>query len=84
MTAGTHADTQETARLYEALYVKHARPLEAHHPGAYLAVSRRGKTILGSTLLEVAERAKTQLGPGSFIFKIGDRAVGRWRRAVVA
>lgn len=42
-------------------------------------ISAAGKTLLGSTVLEVMQQAKAAFGPGTFIFKVGDRAVGTWR-----
>ncbi len=29
--------------------------------------------------LEALDKALAQFGPGSFLFKVGDKAVGRWR-----
>ena len=66
-------------RRYDELYERYGLPLEDEHGGEYLAVSPRGETILGPTLLDVVQRAKAKFGPGSFVFKIGERAVGRWR-----
>jgi len=63
----------------ESLYERYARPLEAEHTGEFVAVSAEGKTVLGSDLRKLAAKAKVSLGPGSFIFKIGERAVGKWR-----
>jgi hypothetical protein len=70
---------EETERLYDELYERHGKPLELEHRGAYLAVSPRGETILGSSLLEVAQQAKQRFGSGNFIYKVGERAVGKWR-----
>jgi hypothetical protein len=69
----------DVERLYDELYERYGRPLESEHRGEYLAISPRGELILGSSLLEVAQKAADQFGPGSFLFKVGDRAVGRWR-----
>jgi hypothetical protein len=69
----------ELERRYDELYEQYGRPLERDHNGKYLAVSARGEIILGQSLLEVAQRATDEFGPGSFLFKVGDRAVGRWR-----
>ncbi len=63
----------------DSLYERYGKPLEREHLGDYLAVSLDGKTLIGSSLLDVANNAATTLGPGNFIFKIGERAVGRWR-----
>lgn len=70
---------QETQRRYDELYERYGRPLEARHRGEYLAVSADGKTILGTDLLQVAQKATDIFGPGHFIFKVGERSVGKWR-----
>lgn len=77
MQNGRAADDLE--RRYDELYEQYGRPLERGHLGEYAAVSPRGDVVLGQTPHEAAQRAVTQFGPGSFLFKIGDRAVGRWR-----
>ena len=61
------------------LYTHYVKPLEAEYLGHYVAVSNDGRTILGVSLMEVADQAVDQLGPGSFVFKIGDQAIGKWR-----
>ena len=45
--------------------------------GEFVAVSPDGRTILGSTLLEVMQRAVEVMGEDSCVFKVGERAVGR-------
>ena len=70
---------QETQQLYEELYRRHGKQLEAEHNGEYLAVTRDGRTILGASLREVARRANDEFGPGNFLYKVGEKAVGRWR-----
>ncbi|MGH2442765.1 MAG: hypothetical protein ACRDFX_06340 [Chloroflexota bacterium] len=61
-----------------ALYEQYGKPLEQEHAGEYLAVSPRGKTLLGTDLLTITKEATKSFGPGNFIFKIGDIAVGKW------
>lgn len=70
---------QERKRQADALYERHGKPLEAQHQGEYVAISPDGRTILGPSVLEVLQRAKGTFGPGNFIFKVGARAVGKWR-----
>jgi hypothetical protein len=72
-------DPREIDRRYDELYDKYGRPLEADHRGQYLAISPDGKTVLGATLDEVAEQAEATFGPGNFLYKIGEKAVGKWR-----
>ena len=79
MTTTSAMEQQDTARRYDALYERHGRPLEAEHRGEFLAVSSQGDTILGGSLRDVAEQASARFGPGSFVYKIGERAVGKWR-----
>lgn len=80
MTAAkTAADRPETEQLYEQFYEQYGKPLEAEHRSAYLAISPEGKTLLGKTLVEVTHRATELFGPGNFVYKVGEKAVGRWR-----
>lgn len=71
------ATIAEANRLYQQYVV----PLEKEHRGKYVAVfpNRDGNVIIGTTLLEVVERATATFGPGSFVFKVGEKAVGKWR-----
>ena len=62
---------------FDAVYEQYGKPLEPEHDGEYLAVSPDGRTILGSTLIDVAQRAQTEFGPGNFLFRIGTRTLGR-------
>lgn len=77
--AANQQDKQETEHLYEELYERYGKPLENKNKGKYLAVSKEGKTILGSTLREVARKATEIFGRENFIYKVGDKAVGTWR-----
>lgn len=72
-------DSKKLEQLSDKLYKKYGQPLEKEHWGKFLAVSQKGKTILGDNLLKVAQKAVKTLGPGNFIFKVGDIAVGKWR-----
>lgn len=62
------------------LYKKFGQPLEGEHWGEYIAISKKGKVVLSSDLKDVFNRSLKILGPGSFIFKIGEKAVYKWRR----
>jgi hypothetical protein len=70
---------RERKRQADALYERYGRPLEATHRGAYVAISPSGQTVLAPTALEAADKALEAFGPGSFLFKIGEKAVWRWR-----
>ncbi len=61
------------------LYEQYGKPLEEKHTGQYVAISTDGKTVVAQSLLGVMQRAKEQLGPGNYVFKIGERTVGKWR-----
>jgi hypothetical protein len=61
------------------LYEAYAKPLEQEHWGEYIAISPKGGSIRGSTSYEVSRQAVEAFGPGNFLFKIGERAIGRLR-----
>jgi len=63
----------------DELYERYGRPLEAEHRGEFVAVTRDGQTLLAASLEEAMVRAKDLFGPGSFVFHVGDRVVGKWR-----
>lgn len=73
------ARNDQLKKQADKLYKHYGKPLELEHKGAYLAVSPNGKTVLGTTLLEVSKQAKQTFGPGSFVFKVGEKTVGKWR-----
>ena len=79
MAAQGTRSKQETEALYETLYEQYGKPLEATHQSRYLAISPERKTILGESLIEVAQKAGAAFGPGYFVYKIGERVVGKWR-----
>ncbi len=70
---------QELLAEAHRLYASYGKPLEQDHWGKFLAVSRDGRTIIGDDLDEVSAEAATVLGRGSFLFKIGEIAVGKIR-----
>ena len=63
----------------ERLYSQYGQHLEQNHWGEYVAISPNGKTIVGADLMDVSGRALDQFGQGSFVFKVGEKAVGKWR-----
>jgi len=66
-------------RRYDEMYERYGRPLESEHRGEFAAISPQGEVILGSMMFEVAQQAADRFGPGSYLFKIGESTVGRWR-----
>jgi hypothetical protein len=71
-----YEDRRKTAR---ALYEQYGKPLEAEHTGEYVVISNSGNTIVGKSLTEVVIRSIERFGKGSFVFKIGSRAIGSFR-----
>ena len=65
----------------DALSDRYGKPLEAEHWGEFVAITEDGRTVLGPTLLEVAQRADAEFGAHVFahLFKVGNRDVGRIR-----
>jgi len=47
--------------------------------GEYVAIFPDGRTLVGQNLIDVSEEALELFGQGSFVFKIGEKAVGKWR-----
>jgi hypothetical protein len=68
----------------DSLYERYGKPLEKSYRGQYVTISADGQTVLAPSVLEVAEKALETLGPGSFVFKVGEKAVWRWRNAYFA
>ena len=73
------AEDLERKRQAESLYQRYGKPLEVHHRGEYVAISPDGSTVLGNTVVETLDKSLEAFGPGGFIFKLGEKAVWRWR-----
>lgn len=78
MPAANQEQKSDLERQYEQLYEQYGKPLEAEHAGQYLAISPTGETLLGGSLREVAQRATHRFGPGNFLYKVGEKSVGKW------
>lgn len=74
-----YKDPKKIGQLSDRLYKKYGKPLEKEHWGEFLAVSQKGKTLLDADLLALAQKASKTLGSGNFLFKVGEKAVGKWR-----
>lgn len=72
-------DLKQKQQQADQLYKQYGQSLEHDHLGEYLAISPGGQTIIGSDLMEVLKKAKRDIGPGTFIFKVGEKAVYKWR-----
>lgn len=70
---------ERSTKTADTLYDRYGKPLEAEHRGEYVAISPDGKTVLGRSLLDVVQKAKAEIGPGTYTFRIGPRVVGKWR-----
>ena len=64
---------QEIDKIYEQ-YVK---PLESQHQGEYIAVSPQGQVVLAPSFVEALQQGSQQFGKGNFIFKVGEKVVGK-------
>ena len=72
-------DPKKLEQLSDKLYERHGKPLEKTHKGEYLAVSFKGKTILGNNLYDTIKRAADTFGlANSVVFKVGQKFVGKW------
>ena len=63
----------------ERLYEQYGKLLEQEHWGKYIAIFPDGKLVMGHNRLEVLDQALSKFGPGSFLFKVGEVIVGKWR-----
>lgn len=64
----------------EKLYQQFVKPLEDKYRDKYVAVSPSGRTILGSTVVDVLKKANVDFGQAiPFVFKVGQKVVGKWR-----
>ena len=73
------ASSQQLTKQADSLYKQYGKPLEQEHWGEYVAIFLDGRTLLGPDVLVVSEEALAQFGKGSFVFKVGVKAVGKWR-----
>ena len=73
------ASSQQLMKQADSLYKKYGRPLEPEHWGEYVAIFPDGRTLVGPDLLVVSDQALDEFGKGSFVFKVGVKAVGKWR-----
>lgn len=69
-------------KIADKLYQKFGKPLENKHQGEYVAISKDGGTIISRTLINVLKKSQL-FSSDSFIFKIGEKAVWKWRKAKV-
>ena len=65
--------------LGDRLYETYAKPLERSHYGEYMAIASDGRFVLGATDVDTTVRANKEFGPGVFLFRVGERVMGRLR-----
>lgn len=73
------ASSQQLMEQADSLYKQYGKPLEQEHWGEYVAIFPDGRTLVGPDLLVVSDQALDEFGKGSFVFKVGVKAVGKWR-----
>ena len=71
---------QQLLEQAKRLYEQYGRPLEQENWAEYVAIFPDGRLVLGRSRLEALDQAVYQFGPGSFLFQVGNKVVGRWRR----
>ena len=74
MTTNNDHDLME---IGDDLYDRFGKPLESDHWGKFVAISPKGETLLGTDMDEVFLQALDEMGRGVFLFKVGEKAVGR-------
>jgi hypothetical protein len=72
------SDEDRDVREADELYERYARPLEAEHMGEYVALSYDGRLIFGKELYDLVVKASSTFGSKNHVFKVGERAVGKW------
>lgn len=69
---------KQAEQIGDKLYQKYGEPLEEDHWGEFIAISKSGKTVLSTDLKELFKKSLAKLGPGSFVFKVGEKAIWKW------
>jgi hypothetical protein len=65
--------------MADRLYKQYVRPLETQYHGEFIGVAPDGRYVVAGTALDAMRQATAAFGRGNYIFKIGDRVVGKWR-----
>lgn len=69
---------KEALNQGDALYERFGKPLEAGHWGEFVAIAPDGRTMLGTDMTEVFDKALKEFGGGVHVFKVGPVATGRF------
>ncbi len=62
----------EAAEQRAKLYAQHGKPLEKEHWRKYVAIQPDGKTIVDGDYDVLLDKARIELGKGSYIFRLGE------------
>ena len=62
---------------FEVFYDRYGRPLEAEHWGKVVAIATDGRTLLGTDVYQVEDKAFDTLDDCFILFKVGLMPVGR-------
>jgi hypothetical protein len=63
----------------DKIYAQYVKPLEQAHKGQYVVVTSNGQTIFAPTLLDVAQQAAKIPSKDNFIFRVGEKVLGKLR-----
>ena len=66
-------------RLADSVYEQYVKPLEPAHNGQYVVVTSNGQAIVAPTLLDIAEQVAKVPSKDNFIFKVGEKVLGKLR-----
>jgi hypothetical protein len=71
--------SQDLTRQGDELYERYGKLYEAEHWGEFIVISPDGRTVVGPDELVVDKHAIDNFGPGCFIFKVGEKSMGKIR-----
>ncbi len=75
MADSSASGVQDANRIYDL----HVKPVEDLHRGEYAVVWSDGQTVFAGTLLDAARLAHRAPSADNFIFKVGERVLGKLR-----
>jgi hypothetical protein len=76
---GRKTQKRQDVDMFDELYETYVKPVEEKHAGEYVAVGQKGQVFFGTTLREVGLTALKKFGPGTYVYKVGERVAGRMR-----
>jgi hypothetical protein len=72
-------DRAEAKRQSDRLYEAYGKPLEAEHWGLFVAIYPDGRFFVGDDLTDLAIKTDSEIGPGFYLYRVGERVVGKLR-----